>query len=78
MIYLFGAIATFIMVFGMEGRGSWSRNISVVGGLLWVISIALAFYYFSWRGGALFIVGTFVLGAILQKILRPFLNPHGQ
>ena len=77
MPYLFGVIATLIMVFGMEGRGSWSRNISIVGGILWSLSIIYAFYVFSWQKGLVFLLATFVLGAVLQRILRSLLNPHG-
>lgn len=77
MIYLLGAIATFIMVFGMTGRGSWSRKIATVGGLLWLASVIGAFYLLTWQRGVLYLLGTFVLGAILQAILRPLLNPHG-
>jgi hypothetical protein len=69
MIYLFAAIATFIMVLGMEGRGSSSKNITNVGVLLWIFSIIYVFYI---------LIGTLILGAILQKILRPILNPHGR
>jgi hypothetical protein len=71
MIYLFAAIATFIMVLGMEGRGSSSKNITNVGVLLWIFSIIYVFYIFI-------LIGTLILGAILQKILRPILNPHGR
>ena len=77
MIYLFAIVATFIMIFGMEGRGSWSKIISIVGGLLWFSVIVYAFWLFSWQIGLIFLIGTFVLGALLQRILRPLLNPHG-
>jgi hypothetical protein len=78
MIYAAGAIATIIMVVGMTGRGEWSQGIATVGGLLWLASVIGAFYLLSWQRGLLFLLGTFVLGAILQSILRPFLNPRGR
>lgn len=77
MIYLFGALSTFIMVFGMEGRGTWSNGISIVGGLLWLIAIIWGFFHFSVLMGFGFLLGTFVLGAILKRIFKPLLNPHG-
>jgi predicted PurR-regulated permease PerM len=66
------------MVLGMEGRGSSSKNITNVGVLLWIFSIIYVFYIFTWQKGILFLIGTLILGAILQKILRPILNPHGR
>ena len=77
MIYFLGILSVFIAVFGMEGRGSWSHNISVIGGILWLASVVLAFLKFSIGDGFLFLIGTFILGAILQRILRPLLNRHG-
>jgi len=77
MIYILGLVTTFVTVFGMEGRGSWSRIISNIGGILWLATIIYAFYIFSWWQGIFFLLGTFVLGAILQKVLRPILNAHG-
>jgi hypothetical protein len=77
MIYIFGAIAMFILVFGSEGRGFWSKNISYAGGLLWLGSIVWAFYTLGWKNGSFYLIGTLVVGAIFTNILRPLLNPHG-
>lgn len=77
MIYLFAAVATFVTIFGMEGRGVWSRNISVVGGLLWLFVIIYGFYFFPWQKSTSILLGTFVFGAISQGILRGLLNPRG-
>jgi hypothetical protein len=77
MIYFFGVVATLIMMIGQEGRGSWSQNISIVGGLLWLGSIVFAFYSTNWKTGLLFILGTLIFGAILKKLLRPILNKRG-
>jgi hypothetical protein len=77
MLYVFGAVATFVAMFGSEGRGSWSGKIAMVGGILWLTSNVLAFYQLGFKEGSLFLLGTFIFAAILQKILRPFLNPHG-
>lgn len=71
-------MATFIMVFGMEGRGSWSKNIASVGGILWLLTVIYAFYIFPWQKGFYFLIGTLIVGAILQKILRPIINPRGR
>lgn len=78
MIYLLGIITTFIMVFGMEGRGVWSRNISIIGGWLWFASVIFAFYSTDWKTGILFVLSTFILGAILKEIFKPLLNPKGR
>ena len=77
MIYLFGAVSTLIMVFGMEGRGTWSRSIAIIGGVFWAISVVWGFFHFSLFWGFGFLLGTLLFGAILQRILRPLLNPHG-
>ena len=77
LVYILGAISTFVMVFGMEGRGNWSKNIAIVGGLMWTASIVFAFYSLPWKSGLLFVFATFVFGVILEMILRPILNPHG-
>ncbi len=78
MTYLFATLAVLVTVFGMEGRGTWSRFISIAGGWLWLFVVIYAFYIFMWQKGMLFLLGTFILGAILQRILRPLLNPHGR
>jgi len=77
MLYIFGTISTLIMVFGMEGRGTWSRNIAILGGNLWFISVVVAFWILGIRNGFIYLLGTFIFAYILQRILRPFLNPHG-
>ena len=76
LIYIFGAISTFVVVFGTEGRGQRSRIVSIFGGLLWLLLVIYAFYSLSWQKGTIFLIGTFILGAILQSILRPLLNPN--
>lgn len=77
LVYIFGAISVFISCFGMEGRGTWSRHIASVGGILWMISVIAGFYFLGLTQGLLFLLGTFVLGAILTKVFRLILNPHG-
>jgi len=78
MIYVFGIIAMLVVTFGSEGRGSWSKNIEIIGGLLWLASVIWAFFDLGLKGGFLFLIGTFVVGAILQAIFRPILNPRGR
>lgn len=76
-LYALGLISVAIACFGMEGRGAWSKNIASGGGILWLVTIILGFIYLDLKGGIYFLIGTLVLGAILIKILRPILNPHG-
>lgn len=77
MIIASGIISMFVLVFGAEGRGDWSRNIAIVGGLLWLGSVVWGFYTYGVKGGIIYLVGTFVWGAILTAILKPLVNPHG-
>lgn len=67
----------FLVVVGSEGRGTWSKNIATVGGLLWLTSVIIAFVSLGIKNGVFFLLGSFVLGAILTNILKPLLNPHG-
>ena len=76
-LYILGAISVIIACFGMEGRGEWSKNIATVGGILWLVSVIAGFYYLGFIHGLYFLLGTFVLGVVLTKVLRPVLNPHG-
>lgn len=75
-IYAAAILGTFIMLFGMEGRGEWSSNIAILGGWIWIGTIVWGFI--SLRHGLLLVIGTLVFGAILQRILRPIMNPHGR
>lgn len=78
MIIASGVISIFILVFGMEGRGDWSRTISWFGGVLWVGSVIWGFLHYGVKGGIAYLIGTIAWGAVLSLILKPILNPHGR
>ena len=78
VIYLFGIIATFMMVFGIEGSGYFRRTIGSLSGLAWLATVVYVFYTFSTKQGALYLFGTLFLAAMLQKILHPLFHPHGR
>lgn len=76
-LYILDAISVIIASFGMEGRGTWSRNIATIGGILWFVSVIAGFYYLGLTHGLYLLVGTFVLGAVLTKVFKLILNPRG-
>jgi len=77
-VYIFGVLATFIMVFGIEGNGYFRRTIGSISGLAWIATVVYMFYKLPVKDGAMYLFGTLFLAAVLQKILHPFLHPHGR
>jgi len=77
MVIAVGIISMIVLVVGMEGRGTWSRNISYIGGVLWLGSVIWGFFHYGLKGGIIYLIGTLVWGAILSFILKPVLSPHG-
>lgn len=78
LIYVFGVVATFIMVFGIEGSGYFRRTLGSFCGLAWMVTIVYVFYRFPFKDGVVYLFGTLFLAAMLQKILHPFFHPHGR
>lgn len=76
-LYIFGVISVIIACFGMEGRGIYSEKLANIGSGLWLLSVIVGFYYLGLRHGIYFLLGTTFLAAVLIKIFRPILNPHG-
>ncbi len=73
-VYIFGIFSVFITAFGLEGKGTWSKNISLVGSWLWIFSIIYVFSVLSWQAGILFIIGTLILTSIFRTLLTPFMH----
>lgn len=77
-IYLFGILATFIMVFGIEGSGYFRRTMGSLSGLAWLGTVGYVFLKYPLKEGLFYFFGTLFLAAVLQKILHPFFHPHGR
>jgi len=68
-LILLGFTGTFLGVWGTQTRGSWSRNIGIIGGLIWLLSLTWVVLSYGLLKGLFFTAQTFILGAILSNIL---------
>lgn len=66
--YVFLILGTCLAFWGMQTRGEWSKNISVIGGLVWIVSLIYIFLNKGAKNGLLAILASFVVGAICQRV----------
>lgn len=69
LIFFVGFIGILLSVWGTQTRGTWSRNIGIFGGIIWLSGVILAFLDIGLLHGVYFLIGTFALGAILSRFL---------
>ena len=69
IILTFAFVGTFLAIWGTQTRGSWSQNIGITGGLIWLVSLVWAIVELGLKTGLLVLLGTFVLGGILISVL---------
>lgn len=69
LLIALGIIGIFLGVWGTQTRGDWSRNIGIIGGLIWFFSIIWGFIQLGFKNGFVFIFATLIIGAVLSKIL---------
>lgn len=69
LVYVILAIGIFMTTWGAQTRGTLSPAVFSIGGILWLISVVWAFLELGIGKGLLFLLGTFVAGAILSKLL---------
>ncbi len=62
-----GAMGVAMAIWGSQTRGTLSRNISIIGGLLW-FTVLIWVFVNHFVNGLYFLLGSFVLGAILKTI----------
>lgn len=68
LIGLLGIVGIALGVWGTQTRGTWSQNIGIIGGILWLIGVILFFFQTDLVKGFLFLLSTFIVGAILSRI----------
>jgi hypothetical protein len=68
LIGLLGIVGIALGVWGTQTRGTWSQKIGIIGGILWLLGVILFFLQTNLINGFLFLVGTFIVGAILSKV----------
>ncbi len=66
---IIGILGVFFSTWGSQTRGVWSRKISTVGGLLWLSGVICAFVVFSLAHAFLYLLGTFITAALMQRVL---------
>ena len=69
VIIIIDIIGAFLSIWGSQTRGSWSRNISTLGGLMWFAGIIWGFIELGWLWGAVLLLVTFALANIFMRIL---------
>lgn len=68
IIYIAIIVGVGMAIWGSQTRGYWSKNLRIIGGLIWLTSIIYTFYSFGVISGVVNILISFILGAIFQKI----------
>lgn len=68
LIGLLGIVGITLGVWGTQTRGTWSQNIGIIGGILWLLGVILFFFQTDLVKGFLYLLGTFIVGAILTRI----------
>ena len=62
------ALAGFLLGFGDNGRGYFSKYISILAGLIWLPAVVAAFVMHSLWGGILALLASFVIAAITMRV----------
>jgi len=68
LIGLLGIVGIALGVWGTQTRGTWSQKIGIIGGVIWLTGVILFFLQTNLVNGFLFLLGTFLVGAILTRI----------
>lgn len=68
LIVLVGVVGAVLSIWGSQTRGSMSQAMASVGGIMWIASVGLGFWKLGLGKGALFLLATFVLGAIVMRV----------
>jgi hypothetical protein len=68
LIGLLGIIGIALGVWGTQTRGTWSQNIGIIGGISWLLGVILFFIQTGLVNGFLYLLGTFIVGAILTRV----------
>ncbi len=66
--YIFLIIGVCLSIWGSQTRGSWSQNIAIVGGLIWLCLLIFMFYSFGIKVGFVALFVSIVVGAICENI----------
>lgn len=69
---MLGIIGIFLTVWSTNTRGEWSQNIGIIGGLLWLPSVVIIFIRLGIENGVIYLIATFIVGNIIQKILQKY------
>lgn len=68
LLYLFLIIGICLVVWGSQTRGTWSRKIAILGGIVWIAPLILIFINYDIRNGLIAAFVSFVIGAVCQRI----------
>ena len=62
------ALAGFLLGFGDNGRGYWSKSISIAAGLIWLSAVVAEFAMHGLKVGLLALLASFVIAGITMRI----------
>jgi len=78
IIIIIGAFDIFLLMLNTHFRGAFKPYIDAVLSIIWVVTVVSSFIIYNWKYGLLFILGSFLWGAIIMpisaKIAKRILN----
>lgn len=61
-------LAGFLLGFGDNGRGTHSRYISILAGLIWLAGLIISFFYRGLVFSLFALIASFVIANIMQRL----------
>jgi len=68
IIIIIGAFDIFLMMLNTHFRGAFKPYIDAVLSIIWVATVISSFIIYNWKYGLLFMLGSFLWGAITMPI----------
>lgn len=66
--YTFLLFGTALAIWGSQTRGTMSQNISIIGGLIWLVTLVTMFFSFGVKDGFIALFVSFAAGAVCKNI----------
>ncbi len=68
ILYIFLFIGAIMSTWGAQTRGSWSQKISIVGGMVWFLTLIYLFFIFGFKNGLIALFTSLVIANVCQKL----------
>jgi hypothetical protein len=51
-----------------RSRGRWKNNIDAILALIWLSCLIISYFLFGWKISLTYLIGSFIIGAIISVI----------